>query len=48
MRTWGIAGVAAVAALVAGCDGPAESKGSVEPMPTDGPNQVVIRVPGMH
>jgi hypothetical protein len=44
-----LAAHAAAAALVglvmAGC-GPAP-RGSSEPMPTDGPNQVVIKVPGM-
>jgi hypothetical protein len=36
---------AAVALVVFGCK-PVE-RGSDEPMPTDGPNQVVIKVPGM-
>lgn len=41
--TWGVAAVA-VAGLVAGCGG-----GAVDtvPLPTDGPNQVVLSVPGM-
>lgn len=39
------ASVLVVAAALAGCTpGP---RGSDEPMPTDGPNQVVIKVPGM-
>lgn len=41
-----LAGAAVLAGLVlAGCQpGP---RGSDEPLPTDGPNQVVIKVPGM-
>ncbi len=43
MRTWR---VAAVVVLVAtGCEPP--PRGSDEPMPTDGPNQVVLKVPAM-
>ena len=44
MRTWGIVTAAAVVvAVAAGCGEPA----AVEPLATDGPNQVVLRVPGM-
>jgi hypothetical protein len=47
MRAWRVSqvGAAAVVAglVIAGCQPPPP----VEPMPTDGPNQVVIAVPGM-
>ena len=44
MRNWGIAAVGtAVIAVVAGCGEPAP----IVPLATDGPNQVVLRVPGM-
>jgi hypothetical protein len=36
--------VAVVAMTIAGCSGP---PGSDVPMPTDGANQVVLKVPGM-
>jgi uncharacterized protein YceK len=44
MRTWRIpaAGVAVAILVLSGC-GPIGS----DPMPTDGPNQVVYSVPGM-
>lgn len=46
MRTWRFPVAAVVAGLVAvGCE-PAP-RGSSEPMPTDGPNQVVLKVPDM-
>ncbi len=45
MRTWGVAAAGVVAALVAGCGG--GEAVSTEPLPTDGPNQVVIKVPTM-
>jgi len=46
MRTWRFP-LAAVAAglMLAGCN--AVQRGSDEPMPTDGPNQVVLKVPDM-
>ena len=40
--TWGVT-AAAVAGLVAGCGGAVDTV----PLPTDGPNQVVLSVPGM-
>lgn len=43
MREWGLAAAAVAVVVVVGC-GPA---GSDEPLPTDGPNQVVIKVPTM-
>ena len=47
MQTWHTRHIAATAVvglvLLAGC-GP---RGSDEPMLTDGPNQVVLKVPGM-
>jgi len=42
MRAWVIP-VAAVAALAAGCGSPAPDV----PLATDGPNQVVLKVPSM-
>jgi hypothetical protein len=47
MRTWCVPLLtAAVFGLtLTGCGSP--QRGSDEPMPTDGPNQVVIKVPGM-
>ncbi len=47
MRTWCVphlTATAVVGLVLAGC---APQRGSNEPMPTDGPNQVVIKVPGM-
>lgn len=44
MRTWHVAAVA-LGLAVAGCEPP--PRGSSEPMPTDGPNQVVLKVPDM-
>jgi hypothetical protein len=43
MRTWGVAAAGVVVALAAGC---ADTTPDV-PLATDGPNQVVIKVPGM-
>lgn len=43
MQTWRVAAV--VALVMAGCEPP--PRGSDEPMPTDGPNQVVLKVPAM-
>lgn len=45
MRYWGITPAVAVVALVAGCGDTGST--SIEPLPTDGPNQVVLSVPGM-
>ena len=48
MRMWRMPHLAAVVAVglaLAGCE-PVPS-GSDEPVPTDGPNQVVIKVPAM-
>lgn len=42
MRLRSYAAAAVAAGLLAGCDGKPDV-----PMPTDGPNQVVIKVPGM-
>ena len=39
------ASVLVVAVALAGCA--PTPRGSDEPMPTDGPNQVVLKVPGM-
>jgi hypothetical protein len=47
MRTWRtlpLTAVVAAALLTTGCP---RQRGSDEPMPTDGPGQVVIKVPGM-
>ena len=46
MRMWRFPVVAVVAGLVAAGCGPVQ-RGSSEPMPTDGPNQVVLKVPDM-
>ncbi len=44
MRTWGISAAGlAVAALVVGCADPTPDVA----LATDGPNQVVVKVPGM-
>jgi hypothetical protein len=44
MRTWGIVTAATmVVAVAAGCG----ESAPVVPLATDGPNQVVLRVPGM-
>lgn len=43
MRNWQAAVMVGV--VLAGCQPP--QRGSDDPMPTDGPNQVVIKVPGM-
>jgi hypothetical protein len=43
MRAWFVP--FAVGLALAGCDAP--PSGSSEPMPTDGPNQVVLKVPDM-
>lgn len=50
MRMWGVVGLAAVVALAGGCGGPPAKPAGVAsaPMSTDGPNQVVVGVPGMH
>ncbi len=40
-----LAAVAVVGLVLSGCGRP--PSGSDEPMPTTGPNQVVIKVPGM-
>jgi hypothetical protein len=48
MRTWCVPHFTAavvVGLVLTGCEPP--QRGSDEPMPTDGPNQVVIKVPGM-
>lgn len=47
MRTWRMTNltVIAVGFMLAGCQ-PVQ-RGSDEPTPTDGPNQVVIKVPDM-
>ena len=48
MRTWRVPHLTAAVVfglVLTGC-GPVQ-RGSDEPMPTDGPNQVVIKVPGM-
>jgi hypothetical protein len=46
MRTRGFANLAAVALLSAGLAG-CSSDPNAPPMATDGPNQVVLKVPGM-
>ena len=43
MRAWGVPLVEAVAAIAGGC---ADSS-STDILATDGPNQVVLKVPGM-
>ena len=43
MRAWGAWGAGAVVALIAGC---ADTTPDVA-LATDGPNQVVVKVPGM-
>ena len=48
MRTWRVSGVAAAVAVglaLAGCEPP--PRDSDEPLATNGPNQVVVKVPGM-
>jgi hypothetical protein len=48
MRKWRAPQVAAVAIfglVLVGCEPP--KRGSDEPVPTEGPNQVVLKVPGM-
>ena len=47
MQTWRgpLAVVVVVGSVLAGCQPP--PRGSDEPMPTDGPNQVVLKVPAM-
>jgi hypothetical protein len=47
MRTWCVPHLTATAVLIvlAGCQ--PVPQGSDEPMPTDGPNQVVLKVPDM-
>ena len=49
MQTWRVphlAAAMAVGLVLTGCGGPSP-RGSDEPMPTDGANQVVIKVPTM-
>ncbi len=47
MRMWRMpmATAVVVGLVLAGCEPP--PRGSNEPMPTDGPNQVVLKVPDM-
>ena len=44
---WKSVGLVAAVLVVAWLAGPGGKSGSDEPMATDGPNQVVVKVPGM-
>ena len=47
MRMWYVPHAVAAAVVAAALTGCGESPQANEPMPTDGPNQVVLKVPGM-